>query len=273
MLPKSLCRFGQLVGVRHASADIDAWRWIAGTCQCGRAGLRRRKFEMIAHLAVWYVVFLFSVTFHEFAHAQAAAKLGDRTAYLGGYTTLDPTPHLKRSPFGLIFIPIVTYLQVHWMMGWASVPYDPVWGKRRPLAQALMSAAGPLANVVLCAVAWAVLKALLVWHVVRVTAMPTLDHWVDVIGRGSKSPLSACCMALTILVDLNLVLGLFNLMPVPPLDGAGILEGLAPKRMGAVFDRLRESMLLSLALLLIWWHFFDRVCGPVRIWVASALLY
>ncbi len=206
---------------------------------------------MVAQLAVWYVVFLFSVTFHEYAHARAAAWLGDRTAYFGGYTTLDPTPHLKRSPFGLIFVPIVTFIQVHWMMGWASVPYDPIWGKRHPLGQALMSAAGPLANFVLCAAAWIMLKALLAWRVVCVTPIPTLDHWVDVVGHTSRSPLAACCLALTILVDLNLILGLFNLMPVPPLDGAGILEGLAPKRMGPVFDRVRESMVLSLAVLMI----------------------
>ena len=228
---------------------------------------------MIAHLLVWYIVFLFSVTFHEYAHARAAAMLGDRTAYFGGYTTLDPTPHLKRSPFGLIFIPILTFIQVHWMMGWASVPYDVDWGKRRPLGKAIMSAAGPFANFALCGLAWATLKAMLVSQVVRVTPLPTLDHWVDAVGRGSKSPLSAICLALTILVDLNLVLGLFNLMPVPPLDGAGILEGLFPRRMGPVFDRLRESTLLSLAGLLIWWHFFDRVCGPVRGWVAGSLLY
>ncbi len=228
---------------------------------------------MIAHLVVWYIVFLFSVTFHEYAHALAAALLGDRTAYFGGYITLDPTPHLKRSPFGLILIPIFTYIQVHWMMGWASVPYDPDWGKRRPLGKAIMSAAGPLANFALCALAWAVLKALLAAHVVQVTPSPTLDHWVDAVGRGSKSPLSACCLALTILVDLNLLLGMFNLMPVPPLDGAGIFEGLAPRRLGPVFDRLRESTVLSMGALLIWWYFFDRVCGPVRDWVATALLH
>jgi Zn-dependent protease len=228
---------------------------------------------MIAHLLVWYIVFLFSVTFHEFAHARAAAALGDKTAYWGGYTTLDPTPHLKRSPFGLIFIPILTYIQMHWMMGWASVPFDSSWGKRHPLGMAIMSVAGPLANFALCLFAWVVLKGLLLAHVVTVAPVPTLDHWVDVVGHGSKSPLSACCMALTILVDLNLVLGLFNLMPVPPLDGAGILEGLAPKRLGPVYDRVRESMLLSLAALMIWWHFFDRLCGPIRSWVAVAALY
>lgn len=227
---------------------------------------------MVAHLVVWYLVFLFSVTFHEYAHARTAAALGDRTAYLGGYLTLDPTPHLRRSPFGLIFIPILTFIQAGWMMGWASVPYDPTWGRRQPLGKAIMSAAGPLANFALGTLAWGALKVMLVSHVVRIAVRPTFDHWVDPIGYGSNSPLAAFCLALTVLVDLNLVLGLFNLMPVPPLDGAGILEGLAPKRLGPIYDRLRESMILGWAALLIWWQVFDRVCWPVRNWVKDALL-
>lgn len=76
---------------------------------------------MVAHLVVWYLVFLFSVTFLEYAHARAAAALGDRTAYFGGYLTLDPMPHLTRSPFGLIVIPILTKdwrlnVSVHFMI-------------------------------------------------------------------------------------------------------------------------------------------------------------
>jgi len=228
---------------------------------------------MIAHLVVWYVVFLFSVTFHEYAHARTAALLGDKTAYLGGFTTLDPIPHLKRSPFGLIIIPIYTFIEAHWMMGWASVPFDPRWGKRRPLAQAAMSAAGPLANFALCALAWGIMKVLLVMHVVRVAAQPTYDHWVDVVGHGSRSPLAAGAMALTILIDLNLILGLFNLMPVPPLDGAGILEGVAPKRLGPLVERLRESTILGLAGLIVWWYYFGHVSSPIRNWVATTLLY
>ena len=98
---------------------------------------------MIAHLVVWYLVFLFSVTFHEYAHARVAALFGDRTAHAGGYVTLDPTPHLKRSPVGLIIIPILTYLQVGWMMGWASAPYDPEWARSHPKREMLMAAAGP----------------------------------------------------------------------------------------------------------------------------------
>jgi Zn-dependent protease len=226
---------------------------------------------MPAHLVVWYIVFLFSVTFHEYAHARCAAILGDRTAYFAGYLTLDPTPHLKRSPFGLIVIPIITFIQAGWMMGWASVPYDPRWGNRHPIGKAIMSAAGPISNCVLAFLGWTILKVLLLARVVAWAPMPTLDHWVTPIGHGANSALSACCLALTVLVDLNVVLCIFNLMPVPPLDGAGVLEGLAPRRFGPIFDRMRESFLLGTMALLAWWWLFDRVGWPVRVWVANSL--
>jgi Zn-dependent protease len=226
---------------------------------------------MVAHLVVWYLVFLFSVTLHEYAHARAAAMLGDRTAYFGGYLTLDPTPHLKRSPFGLIFIPILTFIQMGWMMGWASVPYDPVWGKRNPKGQAIMSAAGPLANFLLALVAWTALKVMLAYHVVRIAPRHVHQLFLPV-GFGNQSPVAALCLALQIFVDLNVILGLFNLMPAPPLDGAAILEGLAPRRLGPIFDRLRESILLGWAVLIIWWQLFGYVVEPVRSAVFTALL-
>ena len=227
---------------------------------------------MIAHLVVWYLVFLFSVTFHEYAHARVAALFGDRTALAGGYVTLDPTPHLKRSPMGLIFIPILTYLQVGWMMGWASVPYDPTWGNRNPLRKAIMSAAGPAANFMLATMGWVALRAMLASHIVSVAARPTMDHWVDPVNFGGQSPVTAACYALQILVDLNVILGLFNLMPVPPLDGAGVLEGLAPRKLGPIYDKLRDSVILGWVALIIWWQLFDYVASPVRMAVVMALL-
>ena len=227
---------------------------------------------MIAHLVVWYLVFLFSVTFHEYAHARAAALLGDRTAYFGGFLTLDPLPHLRRSPFGLILIPIITYFQLGWMMGWASVPYDPIWGKRQPFGKAIMSAAGPISNFLLAAVGWAGLRIMLALHVLRIAPNPTMYHLVIPVGYGSQSPVAAICFGLQIFVDLNVILGLFNLMPVPPLDGASVLEGLAPRRLGPIFDKLRESFLLGWAALIIWWQLFDHVAAPVRVAVATTLI-
>jgi Zn-dependent protease len=97
----------------------------------------------------WYIVFLFSTTAHEAAHAWVALKLGDDTAYQGGQVSLDPTPHVRREPWGMVVVPIASFLLGGWMIGWASAPYDPEWAQRYPKRSALMACAGPLANLCL----------------------------------------------------------------------------------------------------------------------------
>jgi len=74
---------------------------------------------------IWYIVFLFSTTCHEGAHALIARIGGDSTAFHGGQVTLNPWPHIRREPFGLVVVPILSYFVAHWMIGWASAPYDP----------------------------------------------------------------------------------------------------------------------------------------------------
>lgn len=83
----------------------------------------------------WYIVFLFSTTVHEAAHALVALKLGDDTAHRGGQVTLDPTPHVRREPFGMVVVPLLSYFLGGWMVGWASAPYDPEWARRYPRPQ------------------------------------------------------------------------------------------------------------------------------------------
>ena len=69
---------------------------------------------------LWYVVFLFSATCHEAAHAFAAWRLGDPTAYNSGQVTLNPLPHIQREPFGTVVVPILSYLWMGWAVGWAA---------------------------------------------------------------------------------------------------------------------------------------------------------
>lgn len=98
---------------------------------------------------VWYVVLLFSLTVHEAAHAWAAMRGGDLTAYHGGQVSLDPRPHLRRDPFGTVVAPILSYLWMGWMIGWANTPYDPTWAYAHPRRAAWMSLAGPASNLLL----------------------------------------------------------------------------------------------------------------------------
>lgn len=115
--------------------------------------------QLLVEGLTWFVVFLFSTTLHEAGHALAAWKLGDSTAYEGGQVSLNPLPHIRREPLGMVLVPLLSFAMSHWMMGWASAPYDPLWAHRYPKRAALMAAAGPAANLLLVLVAGLLIRA------------------------------------------------------------------------------------------------------------------
>src|SRR3974390_2779791 len=95
---------------------------------------------------IYYLVFLFSTTCHEAAHALVAKLGGDTTAAEGGQVSLNPIPHIRRSPFGMVLVPIASYLLGGWMIGWASAPFNPEWQRQYPRRAGWMALAGPAAN-------------------------------------------------------------------------------------------------------------------------------
>ena len=107
---------------------------------------------------IWYVAFLFSTTCHEAAHAFVAKLGGDETAAQGGQVSLNPVPHMRREPWGMIVIPILSFLAMQTMFGWASAPFDPLWERRHPRRSAWMALAGPAANFSLMLIAVAGLQ-------------------------------------------------------------------------------------------------------------------
>lgn len=216
-------------------------------------------------LPLWYAAFLLAVTCHEAAHAAVAWLGGDSTAYAGGQVTLNPLPHIRREPFGTVVVPLVSYVLVGWTMGWASAPYDPFWEQRHPRRAALMALAGPLANLALAALAFATLKLGIVagWWV-------RPDEYAARVVLTSLAPLWSAGLAAfaSICLLINCVLFLFNLFPVPPLDGASVVAGLGP--WGAAYrDTVRSSF--SFIGLLIAWVIFGKVFGPFFAFVVSWL--
>jgi len=188
-----------------------------------------------------YLMFVFSTTCHEAAHAFVAKLGGDDTAYSHGHVTLDPMPHIARSPWGMVIAPVIGMVTMQWPIGWASVPYDPYWGQRHPLRRAAMSMAGPGANFLIAIISIVTLRVLIetgVYHLSGTGVHAGLVYLND--GVPPNSPLAALAFLLSKLFMLNLLLGLFNLMPLPPLDGSGVLEGLSPRGIGSLYDRLRE---------------------------------
>jgi Zn-dependent protease len=156
-----------------------------------------------------FVTLIISLTAHEAGHALAALWGGDRTAYFAGQVTLNPIPHIRREPFGMVVLPLLTlYLSKGTMcFGFAHAPIDPIWAYHNPRKAALMSAAGPFANVLLAAIAFAVL-------------------WI--VGRPESDAEDAVRRIAGAFLMLNVLLAVFNLFPVPPLDGAGVVSGLVP---------------------------------------------
>ncbi len=206
----------------------------------------------IAEIVVKYLVFVFSTTCHEAAHAYFAYRGGDPTAYLGGHVTLDPIPHIKRSPLGMVFVPLVgALLGGGVMIGWASVPVDPYWARKHPLRAALMSLAGPATNLLLAIIALVALKVMISNGMFK--------------GVAQSSALGAVYTALWALLIMNVALALLNIIPFPPLDGAGVAEGISPKTAGSFYDRVRESPTLQLIGLLVIWNLFPRLFDPVYV--------
>jgi Zn-dependent protease len=172
---------------------------------------------MIADLLVWYLVFVFSTTCHEAAHAFVAYRYGDRTAYLGGHVSLDPWPHIRRSPFGMVIVPIASFLMssTPWMIGWASVPIDSDWARRHPKRAAVMSFAGPLANLTLALIAFAALALLLNAGILERGYGDIGNIAVQPEGSDIRSLLGALARGLSVMLGLNVILGVFNLIPLP----------------------------------------------------------
>jgi len=225
--------------------------------------------QMLADGLVWYFAFIFSIVAHEAAHAFAALKLGDRTAYDGGQVSLDPVPHIRREPFGTVLVPIFSFLVGGWMFGWASAPYNRDWARTYPDRSALMALAGPMANlllVILCAamirvgIACDVLYAPNSINFSQITAAVNDDLWVGV------------ARLLSIMFSLNLILCCFNLLPLPPLDGSGIIPLFLSRDKAVGYLDFIESTPLMFVGLMLAWQVFDHLFDPIHL-AAINLLY
>lgn len=213
---------------------------------------------------LFYVVLLVSLVVHEASHATFAMLGGDRTAYVGGQVTLNPVPHIRREPFGTVFLPLaMLFLSKGTMcMGYASTPIDALWARFHPRRAALMSAAGPLANVALATLAFLTLKLLIgMGHVVPRHGFSFALLAAPADGAES-GPLFAACRILSVFVSLNLLLAVFNLYPLPPLDGAGVVEGLLPRTSG-LFDFIRGQPMLMIGGLIVVWYTLPELAWPV----------
>ena len=218
---------------------------------------------------MWYVAFLFSTVLHEASHAFFGLKLGDRTAYEGGQVTLDPLPHIRREPFGAIFIPILSFFLYGWMIGWASAPFDPMWAYRNPKNSAKMALAGPMANFVVVIISGLLLRIGLEFGFF---SPPESIGFSLVVEAPARGLVNALATLLSIFFTLNLVLMVFNLIPLPPLDGSSIIPLFLEKNKGQKYLDFVWNPQFRMIGMLGAWFLFSRIFNPFHL-IALNLLY
>lgn len=207
---------------------------------------------------VWFASFLFSTTVHEAMHAWAAWKLGDPTAYNGGQVSLSPVPHIVREPVGMLVLPLLTAFTQGWAIGWASAPYNPYWAERYPKRAALMAAAGPLGNLLIAATAFLIMRLGLI---AGLFAAPDRVSFESIVAYASGP--GFLTTLLSVLLVQNVFLGIFNLLPVPPLDGGAVIGAVLPDAQASALRRLTANGMMSMIGLLIAWRVFPLVTGSL----------
>lgn len=210
---------------------------------------------------LWFAAFLFSTTVHEAMHALAAYRGGDATAYLGGQVSLSPLPHIRREPVGMLLVPLLTAFTLGWAVGWASTPYDSAWAARHPRRAAAMAAAGPAGNLLIAAVALGALRLGLATGIFAAPDRVNFHHLVD--AASGSALLTGLGELLTVLLVLNILLLVFNMLPVPPLDGASAITGILPDRMALFVRAINANPAVSMLGLLIAWQVFPQFARPL----------
>jgi Zn-dependent protease len=191
-----------------------------------------------------FVVLILSLSFHEAAHAWTADRLGDPTARRLGRLTLNPLAHID--PIGTVVFPLVALFTGFPLIGWAKpvpVSFGNLRAPRRDFA--LVALAGPVSNLILAVAAAVVVKLLL----------------ADGVGLSLGLSIAART------VSLNVLLAVFNMFPIPPLDGGNVVGGLVPESVAMVIDRMRPYGFLILYALM-----FSGFLGDVLFPVQRAIM-
>jgi len=230
----------------------------------------------VISIVIQLFVVLFAITVHEASHGWAANKFGDPTAYNLGRVTLNPIAHID--PFGTILLPLLLSLARMPAFGWAKpVPVNP-YNLRNPRRDNLwISFAGPAANLTVAASAYVVLMILKLasgrvdyfLKVMCSTFFRQMGFALPILPRGFY-PLEGAALILLFMILLNSLFALFNLIPVPPLDGSGILMGLMSDGAASRYDRIRPFGFI-IVLMLIYMRLLEILMWPVKLFIVMTL--
>ena len=197
----------------------------------------------------FFIVIILSAIIHEYMHGWTAERLGDPTARLAGRLTLNPIVHID--PVGTIFLPLILVLMnTGLLFGWAKpVPYNPFNLRNKRFGPALVAAAGPLSNLFI---------ALVLGLFVRLSVP------------------SAFTSFLSIVVYVNVLLAIFNLVPLPPLDGSKILFSVLPDNKFWWQFKInidRYGMILVFVFIFFFWNLISPVIGKVYQLIVGQLFF
>ncbi|HAK56792.1 MAG: site-2 protease family protein [Vicinamibacterales bacterium] len=210
-------------------------------------------FNVIDLLTV-FLVLLLSLTVHESAHAWTADRLGDPTARALGRISMNPLVHVD--PVGTVVLPLVAFASGIPVIGWAKpVPVDVARLRRGRRDYVLVAAAGPASNIALAVLASSAMGAL---------QASSLD-----VAVGGAGPL--LYRFVSVAFTLNLLLAVFNMLPVPPLDGGSVVGGLLPASLADPFDRLVRPYGFLILYALILTGMFWTIIGPPYLFLARLL--
>ncbi|CAN5243860.1 site-2 protease family protein [soil metagenome] len=202
-------------------------------------------------LAVWAIPVLFAITLHEASHGYVARRYGDRTAEMLGRVTLNPLKHID--PIGTVLVPAVMLFIGGFIFGWAKPVPVSARNLRNPRRDmVVVAAAGPVSNIAM-AIGWGLLMS---GVLVSGAADGNTGRWLLEMGRAG--------------VLINAVLAVFNLLPIPPLDGGRVASGLLPVRLSDRLDRIEPYGIVIVLVLLfvgVLWPVLEPVIEAVMLLV------